>query len=94
MPPKAVPIPNDVMETKLASAPLSGQDVRALLRSEAWNGLDSRNAQLTFLDGFARTDCAVPLDSGHLEDIFNLICDCVRKVLAKSKYPSEPRIVR
>jgi hypothetical protein len=56
MPPKAAPIPNDILETKLASTPLSGQDVCALLRSEAWNGLDSRNAQLAFLDESTRTD--------------------------------------
>jgi hypothetical protein len=41
----------------------SGQDLRALLRSDAWNELESRNAQLAFLDEFARIVCGYP--TGH-----------------------------
>jgi hypothetical protein len=91
MPPKAAPIPQDTMANKLASTPFLGQDVRALLRSEAWNELDSRNAQLVFLDAFARIDCTVPLDSGHLAGVFDLTRDRLRKLLTESKtFPTAP----
>jgi hypothetical protein len=69
------------MEAQLASTNLSGQDVRALLRSDSWNAFDSRNSQLVFLHDFARTDCVIRLDTCHLADIFGLTRDRVRTVL-------------
>jgi hypothetical protein len=88
MPPKATPIPQNNIANKLASTSLSGQNVRALLRSEAWNELDSRNAQLVFLDTLAWIDCAFAIDSGHLAGIFDLSRDREQKVLTKLKGPS------
>jgi hypothetical protein len=85
MPPKTPAIPSDTLDERLAHTPLSGQDLRALLRSEVWNALDSRNAQLVFLDEFARVECGKPLNSGHLADVFDLTRDRVRRVLAKWK---------
>jgi hypothetical protein len=83
MPPKAPVIPCDTVERALRSPRLSGQAIRALLRSESWNALDSRNAQLVFLEEFARTECGIPLDSGHLSDPFNLTRERVCKILSK-----------
>jgi hypothetical protein len=80
-----------MMEAKLASTHLFGQDVRALLRSESWNALNSRKTQLVSLNKFARTDCAVALDTGHLADVFALTRDGLPKVLEKSKIPPRPR---
>jgi hypothetical protein len=89
MPPKAPVIPYETVERALRSTRLSGQDIRALLRSESWNALDSRNAQLVFLQGFARTECGIPLDSGHLSDVFNLTRERVRKILSKWRFGCE-----
>jgi hypothetical protein len=33
---------------------------------------DSRNAQHVLLDEFARAECGIPLDRGHLSDVFNV----------------------
>jgi hypothetical protein len=94
MPPKTTALSRDAIETGLRLTPLSGQDMRALLRSEGWNALDSRNPSLVLLDEFARTDCRVILDSGHLSDVFGLTRERVRKVLSKRhrglKVPHRP----
>jgi hypothetical protein len=83
MPLKVSVIPYDTVERALRSTRLLEQDIQALLRSESWNALDSRNAQLVFLEAFARTECGIPLDSGHLSEVFNLTREHVRKILSK-----------
>jgi hypothetical protein len=90
MHPKAASIPEDIMLTNLFLAPSQGKMVGALLRSEAWDELDSRNAQFVFLDAFGGIDCVIPLDSDHLAGVFDFTCDRVRRVLTKSKTPSRP----
>jgi hypothetical protein len=70
--------------------PTLGGIVRLLLQSEAWNELDSRTAQLVFLDAFAWIDCFVLLDSGHLAGVFDLTRDRVGKVFTKSTKSSRP----
>jgi hypothetical protein len=83
--PNTPSISRDTLESKISSTPFSGQDIRALLRNDPWNDLESLNAQLVFLGEFASIECAHPLDIGHLADVFNLIRDRIRKVLTKSK---------
>jgi hypothetical protein len=89
MSPKTPAFPYDVMHVKIASSPLSDQDVRTLLRSETWNVLESRNDQLVFLEEFSRTEYVRPLDSGHLGDVFGLTRDRIRKVLIKAQKSSK-----
>jgi hypothetical protein len=47
-----------------------------------------------FLEESVRTDCGIPLDSGHLSDVFNLTRERVRKILLKwrlgCKFPHRP----
>jgi transposase len=42
-------------------------------------------AQLVFLNECARTECGVPVDSGHLSDVFGRTRERVRKVLSKRR---------
>jgi hypothetical protein len=79
------PISRDILRIKLTSTRLSSQDVRVLLRSDAWNELGSRNARLTFLDEFVRIECAHPLDTGRLAGVLDLTRDRVRKGLTRPK---------
>jgi hypothetical protein len=57
MPPETATIPREEFEPQLHVTTLTRQDIRALLRSNGWNRLEPRNAQLAFLLEFAATDC-------------------------------------
>jgi hypothetical protein len=63
MPPKTAAIPQEEIELRLHAIALLGQDIRTFLRTEGWNRLGSRNAQVAFLLEFAATDCGIQLPS-------------------------------
>jgi hypothetical protein len=46
MPPKVKPIPRELLEPALYSSGITGQDIRALLRSSEWQALEFRNSQV------------------------------------------------
>jgi hypothetical protein len=58
MPLKTAAILREELEPYFHVTPLSGQDLRAIPRSERWNRLESGNAQVAFLLEFVTTDCA------------------------------------
>jgi hypothetical protein len=65
------------------------QDIRAMLRSEAWTGLQSRNEQVVFLHNFAETDCGKSLSNQVLGYIFEIQESHARKIHNKAK--TKPR---
>jgi hypothetical protein len=44
-----------------------------VFRNEHWIGLESRNAQIPFLNEFAEADSGIRLGSAELADIFELL---------------------
>jgi hypothetical protein len=85
MPLKAPPMPREVIEPLLSPSRLTARDSRALLRSEGWNCLESRNAQLVFLADFAEIECGITLDTQQLADLFQVTRSRARKLLYKAR---------
>jgi hypothetical protein len=90
MPPKIAAIPREALGPLLQNTPLSGQDIRALLRSKEWTRLESRNAQVAFLAEFAEFDCGIRLPSTTIADVFGLTASRVRTICIKAKKPEKP----
>jgi hypothetical protein len=61
------------------------QDIRAMLRSEAWAGLQSRNEQVVFLHNFAETECGESLFNQVLGYVFEIQESHMRKIHSKTK---------
>jgi hypothetical protein len=51
---------------------MTTQDIRALLRSEAWRDLDSRNSQVVFLWEFSQSDGTIRFGTSDIAKIFNI----------------------
>jgi hypothetical protein len=61
------------------------QDIRAMLRSEAWTGLQSRNEQVVFLHNFAETECGKSLSNQVLGYEFEIQESHLRTIRSKAK---------
>jgi hypothetical protein len=85
MPPKVSALPREAIEDKLYQTGIMAQDVRAMLRSEAWTGLQSRNEQALFLHNFAETECGKSLSNQVLGYVFEIQESHVRKIRSKAK---------
>jgi hypothetical protein len=68
--PKAAAILNGALRLRLSDTQLIAQDLRSFMRSEAWNGIDSRNAQNIFLVEFTQTESGITLDNRILVGLF------------------------
>jgi hypothetical protein len=94
MPPKTTVIPREVLEPLLRVTPLTAQDIRAAMRSDQWNTLQSRNAQIGFLAEFAERECGIQLPNLSLAEAFELtafhICIIHAKARKKQKLPHRP----
>jgi hypothetical protein len=90
IPPKTAAIPQEELEPHLHVATLSGQDIRALLKSEGLNRLEWRNAQVTFLCEFAAPGCGIQLQTPSLAELVGLIPFRVRTICAKAKRTQKP----
>jgi hypothetical protein len=66
------------------------QDIPAMLRSEAWTGLQSRNEQVVFLQNFAETECGKSLSNQVLAYVFEIQESHVRKIRNKTKTKARP----
>jgi hypothetical protein len=53
MPPQTVALQREAIEPKYSHIEIMSQDIQAILRWEAWGGLDSRNQRIVFLYHFA-----------------------------------------
>jgi hypothetical protein len=56
MPPKVLALPRERIERALCNTGVTAQYVRALLKSDDWCALHSRNEQLLFLYEFVKTE--------------------------------------
>jgi hypothetical protein len=61
------------------------QDLRAVLRSEAWTGLQSRSEQVVFRHNFSETECGKLLPNQVLGYIFEIQESHVRKICSEAK---------
>lgn len=84
MPPKTAAISNEALRPRLANTPMTAQDIRALMRNEAWNAIDARNSQIVFLISFAESECGISLDNRTLADIFQLTPPRVHQIRCKA----------
>jgi hypothetical protein len=48
-----------MIEPPLSTTALTVQDIRALMNRDEWIAIESRNAQLAFIEQFAKTECGV-----------------------------------
>jgi hypothetical protein len=56
MPPKVLALPRERIERALCNTGITAQGVRALLRSDDWCALHSRNEQTVFFYEFVKTE--------------------------------------
>jgi hypothetical protein len=85
MPPKVSALPPEAIGDKLDQTGIMAQDIRAMLRPEAWAGLQSRNEHVVFLHNFAETGCDKSLSNQVLGYVFEIQESHVRKIRSKAK---------
>lgn len=56
------------------------------MRNDAWNAVESRNAQIVFLVESAQTECDSALDGRTSVDVFQLLVPRVDEILAHQVY--------
>jgi hypothetical protein len=85
MPPKVLALPRECIERALCNTGVTSQDVRALLRSDDWCALHSRNEQLVFFFEFVKTEYSRSLTSELLGQAFGIESSHVRKIHSKAE---------
>jgi hypothetical protein len=90
MPPKTPAIPREVLEPLLCATPLTAQDIRAVVRSDQWNTLQSRNAQVAFLAELAERQCGIQLLNPSLAEAFGQTASHIRTIRAKLRKKQKP----
>jgi hypothetical protein len=78
-------LPRSIIEPHLFATVLAAQDVRVLFRNAEWIAIESRNAQLAFVEELAQKDRGITLNTTCLADVFDLTRSCVRTVRAKEQ---------
>jgi tetrahydromethanopterin S-methyltransferase subunit G len=56
MPPKVPALPREAIERALYTTGVSAQDIRAVLTSDDWRALESRNQQIAFFRNFVKNE--------------------------------------
>jgi DNA-directed RNA polymerase sigma subunit (sigma70/sigma32) len=90
MPPKVLDLPRERIERVLCDTAVTTQDVRALLRSDDWRALHSRNEQFMFFYEFVKTEHSRSLTSEMLGQAFGIEPSQVRKIRSKAEKKSKP----
>jgi hypothetical protein len=90
MPLKAPAMPRELIQPRLSPSRSTAQDSRALLRSEEWNCLESRNAQLVFLADFAEIESGITFETQELAGLFQETRSSADRVLYKAR--STPKL--
>jgi hypothetical protein len=72
MAPKVAALSREVLDSALTSAGMAAQDIRALLRRDAWRGPDSRNSQVIFFWAFSQSDGTIRFGTSDIAEIFNI----------------------
>jgi hypothetical protein len=90
MPPKALVVPRNIIESRLSATAPTAQDIRALFRNEEWISIESRDAQLVFVEEFAQKDCGVTFDTICLTDLFELTRSRIRTICTRAQKKQQP----
>jgi hypothetical protein len=97
MPPKVAALSREVLKPALTSAGMIAQDIRSLLRSDAWRDLDSRNSHFVFLWEFSQSIGTIQFDTSDIAKIFNIqdhhVSSIRHKAHLKKKTPYRPPIL-
>jgi hypothetical protein len=92
--PKTSAIPRSTTEPHRFATALTAQDLRALLRNKEWIALETRKAQLVFLEEFAQIECGWIFDVAKLANLFKLTRSRVHTLLVeaanRSRAPDRP----
>jgi hypothetical protein len=72
LPPKVAAHSREVLESPLTSARKTAQDIPALLPSDAWGDLDSRNSQVVCHWEFSQSNGTIHLSTFDLTKTFNI----------------------
>jgi hypothetical protein len=84
MPPRVLALPRERIERALCNTGVTAQDIRALLRSDDWCALHSRNEQLVFFYEFVKTEYSRSLTSEVLGQALRIEPSHVRKIRSKA----------
>jgi hypothetical protein len=90
MPLKAPTLPRNTIEARLSAAALTAQDIGALFRNEECIAIESRNAQLVFVEEFAQKGGGVTFDTTYLADAFDPTRSRIRTIRAKAQKKQRP----
>jgi hypothetical protein len=71
-----------VIEPRLSAAALTAQDVCAFMRNDEWIAIEFRNAQLAFIEQFAKIEFGGRFDPTVLAELFDLTSSRVRTIQA------------
>jgi DNA-directed RNA polymerase sigma subunit (sigma70/sigma32) len=85
MPPTVLDLPRECIERALCNTGVIAQDVRALLRSDDWCALHSRNEQLVFFYEFIKAEHSRSLTLEVLGQVFGIEPSHVRKIRSKAE---------
>jgi predicted sulfurtransferase len=83
--PKTPTISRAVIEPRLSTTVLTAQEIRTLMRDDKWIAIESRNAQLVFIEQFAKSERGVTLDAIRFAELFELIRFHLRAIRAKAQ---------
>jgi hypothetical protein len=70
--------------------PLTAQDIRAAMRNNQWNTLQSGNASVAFLPEFAERECGIQLPNISLAEAFGLTASHIRRIRANTRKKQKP----
>jgi hypothetical protein len=70
MPPTAAELLRDISEPAFYRTYVSAQDTRAMLRSDQWMPLESRNQQIVFFHDFVQNKCDITLFAVQIAKVF------------------------
>jgi hypothetical protein len=88
--PKAPALPCNIIEPHLSTTALTAQDMSAVFRNEEWIAIESRNAQLVFVEEFTQKGCCITLDTTCIADEFELNRSRVRAIREKAPKNQRP----
>jgi predicted dithiol-disulfide oxidoreductase (DUF899 family) len=91
MPPKVPALPTETIQRIFDTMGVPVQDIRALLRSDGWRTLESRNQQVAFSRDFVKNESQQTVISNVIDHAFGIEASQVRKICSKAdKKPKSP----
>jgi DNA-directed RNA polymerase sigma subunit (sigma70/sigma32) len=90
MPSKVPALPRGAIGRALCTTGVPAQDIRALLRSDDWGALESRNQQVAFFRDFVKNEGYQTLPSDVISHSFGIEASHVRKICSKANKKPKP----